>query len=141
VTSTGRRRLLASGRRTSTLRPSSFASTHGAPAKEVHNGQEDDRTEQGDEERWQAQMVLVDGANAEQGGQQDPRDHGANNPDHDIEDDPLLGVRVHNDTRDPSEDTPDDQPEDKIHFSIPFSALKRCCWLVMLSPRLGLGHV
>ena len=64
VTSTGRRRLLAIGRRTSTLRLSSFASTHGAPAKEVHNGQEDDRTEQGDEERWQAQMALVDGANA-----------------------------------------------------------------------------
>ena len=64
LTSTGRRLLLASGRHTSTIRPSSFASTHGAPAKEVHNGQEDDRTEQGDEERWQAQMVLVDSANA-----------------------------------------------------------------------------
>ena len=43
---------------------SPLSSTHGTPAKEVHNGQEDDRTEQGDAKRWQAQMVLVDGANA-----------------------------------------------------------------------------
>src|SRR4030095_9459284 len=35
--------------------------THGTPAKEVHNSQQDERTEQGDEERWQAQVVLVCG--------------------------------------------------------------------------------
>jgi len=61
-------------------------------------------------ERWQAMVVLVDRANAKQWCQQEPRYHGANNPDHDVEEDPLLGVSVHNHTRDPPEDTPDDQP-------------------------------
>jgi len=85
----------------------------------------DGHDEQGDEERWQAQVVLVDGANAQQGCQQEPRYHGANNPDHDVEEDALLGVGVHNDTRDPPEDTADDQPQDKIHTYVPLCSLKR----------------
>ena len=61
---TTRRMLTAPGRCTSTLLLSSSTSAHGAPAKEVHDGQQDNRTEQGDQERGQAQAVLVDGANA-----------------------------------------------------------------------------
>src|SRR5437899_2078336 len=63
-TSTGCRISFSISRRLSAILLPSFSSTHGAPAKEVHNSQQDDRTEQGDEERWQAKVVLVDRANA-----------------------------------------------------------------------------
>jgi len=75
-------------------------------------------------ERWQAMVVLVDRANAKQWCQQEPRYHGANNPDHDIAEEPLLGVGVHNETRDPPEDTANDQPQDKIHTYFLFSSIK-----------------
>jgi hypothetical protein len=42
---TTRRMFTAPGRRTSTLLLSSFSSAHSAPAKEVHDGQQDNRTE------------------------------------------------------------------------------------------------
>jgi len=51
---------------------SSFSSMHSAPAPEVHDSQQNDRTEQGDQERWQTDVVLVDGVNAKQGVSRSP---------------------------------------------------------------------
>ena len=45
---------------------------HRATAQEIHDGQQNDRSEQRHKERWQAKVVLVNGANAKERRQQEP---------------------------------------------------------------------
>jgi hypothetical protein len=58
-----------------------------------------------------AKVALIDGAYAEQWRQQQAGQQCAHNPHDNIQYDPLLCIRVHDDAGEPTENPADDQPQ------------------------------
>ena len=98
-------------------------SAHGA-ASEVEDRQQDNGAKQRDEQRRQAKVALIDGADAEQWRQQQAGQQCARNPHDNIEYDPLLCLSLHDDAGEPTENPADDQPQDEVHGHISFSHIR-----------------
>src|SRR6185437_13069480 len=87
-----------------------------APApEEVDDSQQDDGPEQRDHQSAQAEIALVDGSSAYQGGDQPSRQQGADDAHDDIQPDALLGIRIHDSAREPSDQAPYNQPDNDVH--------------------------
>src|SRR6185312_3040639 len=83
--------------------------------EEVDDGQQDDGPEQRDHQAAQAEVALVDGSSAYQGGNQPSRQQGADDAYDDIQPDALLGIRIHDSAREPSNQAPYNQPDNDVH--------------------------
>ena len=86
-----------------------------AAEDEVDDEEQDDGAEQRDQERPDAEVVLVDGAGAEERRQEQAAQEGADDAHDDVEEDPHLVVALHDHARDPAEEAPDDQPKNEGH--------------------------
>src|SRR5215471_8616252 len=115
---------------------------HCATAKEIHDGQQNDCSEQRHQERWQAKVVLVNGANTKERRQQEPGQQSADHSNNNIEEYPLLRVCTHDEAGDPSEDAANDEPQNKIHTLPPFLLCETCIFPCLTSPpRLRISPV
>lgn len=74
--------------------PASFPLYPASP-KQVHDRQQDDRSEQRYDQSAEAEVALVDGAATHQRSDQPTGQQGADDTYHNIESDPLLGVGIH----------------------------------------------
>src|SRR5215831_11192757 len=92
--------------------------TDGPATEQVDNRQENDGPQQRDQERGEAEIVLIDGANAEERREHEPGDQGADNPHHDIQEQALLRIGAHDEAGNPPQDTPDDNPQNQVHGAI-----------------------
>src|SRR4249919_1174571 len=86
--------------------------------EEVDDGEQHHRTQQRDQERANAQ-ARIDGADADQRGDEPARQQGADDADHDVEEDALGGIALHDDAGEPTNDAADYQPNDKVHNNTP----------------------
>ncbi len=102
---------------------------HRATAKEIHAGQQNDRSEQRHRERWQATVVLVNGASAKERRQQEPGQQSADHLNYNVEEYPLLRVCTHNEADDLSEDAANNEPQNEIHTLPLFCCVQRAFFL------------
>ena len=80
------------------------------PPEEIHNPEEDDCTQERDEECGPAEVTLINRAGAEHRGEEEATKEGSDDPDNDIEENALLRIRPHHETRKPSNETAGDEP-------------------------------
>jgi len=84
------------------------ATAGAAAAEEIDDRQQDEGAQERDQQAADREVGGVDGGNAKQRGEQEPGQRGADDPDHDVENDPLLRVRSHHLAGEPAEDAADD---------------------------------
>ncbi len=98
------------------LRGERHPSACGAAPEETQDGEQYYRADQRHDEAHDSDAV-VDGAGAEQWPDQPSADQCADDADHDVEDDALLGVGAHEHACDPADQAAHDEPYDDAHDS------------------------
>lgn len=84
-------------------------SPYALAGEQVDDRQQDHRTDQREQEGAEGDR-FVDAAAEQPAGNQR-----ADDADHDVEDDALLGIALHDDAGQPAYDAADDQPDDDAH--------------------------
>jgi hypothetical protein len=77
--------------------------------------QQDDRTQQGYEQRWHAEVVLVDCADPKEGGQEVARQECPDDANYDVENQTLPAIGSHDDAGNPTYERPSDKPNNEVH--------------------------
>jgi hypothetical protein len=74
-----------------------------------------EQNEERDEQRRQAEIILVDRTGAKHRSKQEAAQHGAYDADDDVEKHALLCIGTHDDACEPTDDATYDEPDNKVH--------------------------
>lgn len=99
--------------------PADEASARTPPAQQVHDGQQDDGTQQRDREGAEVEDTLIDRRYAQDGRDEDAGNGRPHDAHDDVEQDALLSVRTHQEAGDPADQTTHDEQHDEIDHEIP----------------------
>jgi hypothetical protein len=86
-----------------------------AASNQVHDAQQDDRTQQRHQQRRHAEVALVDGRDPEDRAQQPSTQQRARDADHHVEQYSLLSVGAHDEAGNPADDSTNGEPDDDVH--------------------------
>jgi hypothetical protein len=84
-----------------------------ASPHEVDNGQQGDRSQQGNEQARYAKVTLIDGRRSEEGAQEPTAQGRADDSDHYVEQNALT--RSHDRARRPPDQSTDHEPDNDVH--------------------------
>src|SRR5690606_28726788 len=97
------------------------ASAHAAATEQVDDGEQDDRADQRRNESHDVEACRSAGAAADERGDEPAADQCTDDADDHVEQDPLLGVRPHDQAGEPADDAAHDQPNDQTHVHSPYA--------------------
>jgi hypothetical protein len=87
-----------------------------AAAEKIDYREQDHRSEERNHESPYTEIALVDCAFAEKGRDQQATQERANDTNDDVQEYPLLRVGLHDEAREPTDNTADYQPNNKVHI-------------------------
>ena len=90
-----------------------------APPQQVHRAQQHHGANEGDKQRGQAEVILVNGSDADKRRNEPTRQHGAYDTDNDVQNDALLPIGFHDYAGKPADQATNNQPDNEVH-DVPF---------------------
>jgi hypothetical protein len=91
-----------------------------AAPDQIHNGQQDGRTDERDEQCGHAEVVLIDGPNSDERRDKPTCQHGTNDANDHIQNDALLSIGLHQHACQPTDQTAYNEPNDEVHDEFSF---------------------
>src|SRR5690606_2578231 len=94
------------------------ASAHPSAPEQVDDGQQDDGANQRYQDADEVDSIVDRSTADPQHAGQPATKQGADDADHDVEEDTLLGVGLHDEAGDPADDAADNQPNDETDHAV-----------------------
>ena len=84
-------------------------------AEEIYNSKKHHCSQEGRDKSGQTKITLIDRARHKDGREEEASQEGTDNPDDDIQHNALIGIRTHDQTCEPSDNSADDEPDKEVH--------------------------
>ena len=92
-----------------------------APTEQVHDREQDHCTQERHTKSRETQVALIDGRSTDQRADQPAAEQRADDTDDDVQQNALLPIGPHHQTREPPNHTTNHQPDQNVHIGYPLT--------------------